>query len=142
MDVVVVVIIYSIVSSRDGPPRNVLCTDFRPVQWTGIWHHITHFSKWILHHNVDIHAIKSILIIIFIYLFLQQVRRPSNKRATVVAFLGIPYALPPVGSRRFQVFITKKALLYIKNINLVLPGTDCDNLWVDDLVQHDNNKSW
>lgn len=25
---------------------------------------------------------------------------------------------------------------------MVLPGTDCDNLWVDDLVQHDNNKSW
>lgn len=69
----------------------------------------TFFSKWILHNNVDTHAIKSILIIIFIY-FLQQVRRPSNKRATVVAFLGIPYALPPVGSRRFQVFITKKGL--------------------------------
>lgn len=33
---------------------------------------------------------------------IRGIRRPSNKRATVLAFLGIPYAQPPIGPLRFR----------------------------------------
>ena len=71
---------------------------------------------------------------IFLYF---QIRRPSNKRATVVAFLGIPYALPPVAARRFQVNlhseIVKKAAIRIGTCRYSI--TTVAAYGVDDLVE-------